>query len=143
MKRLVALATLAWLLTGCQTQLSTITAVTINNQTVTVELADTPTQQVQGLADRASLPAGQGMLFVFPDYQIRSFWMQGMQFPIDIVWISNDRVSGFVTNVPIPTDEPLATYLSDQPVNYVLELHAGWVAEHQIEVGDTVTYTYQ
>jgi len=44
--------------------------------TVQAEVARTPAERERGLMFRESLAKGRGMLFVFPEAQIRSFWMK-------------------------------------------------------------------
>src|SRR3989338_662243 len=61
-----------------------------------VELAVTPAQRERGLSGRDRLEPRSGMLFVFEDDGVRGFWMKGMTFPIDIIWIDDERVVGFV-----------------------------------------------
>ena len=36
---------------------------------------------------------GTGMLFVFPDASPRSFWMKGMRFCLDIIWIEDGIIA--------------------------------------------------
>jgi uncharacterized membrane protein (UPF0127 family) len=77
------------------------------------------------------------MLFTYPDRRLRTFWMRGMRFPIDIVWINADRVTGVERNVPVP-EGGVPLYRSDGPVDRVLEVGAGWAARNEIRAGDPV-----
>ena len=45
-------------------------------QTVAVEVADTPAERERGLMNRASLPADEGMVFVWSSDQRGAFWMK-------------------------------------------------------------------
>jgi len=68
-----------------------------------------------------------------------SFWMKGMRFPIDIIWISQDlAVMGFVERAAVPRmgDASVPYYESVGPVRYVLEVNADFVREMGIAVGD-------
>lgn len=117
--------------------------VTIEDTTVSVDVADDDESRTIGLADRDSLDTGEGMLFVFDEKNIQSFWMLGMQFPIDIIFIDDQTIVNIAANVQPPTEEDpnraaLPLYRSDAPVNYVLEVPAGYAAEHGWEAGDTV-----
>ncbi len=122
---------------------STETAtVTFERDTVIAEIADTPELRSRGLGSRDDLPDGRGMLFVFEEPSIRTFWMKGMRFCIDIVWIKGDAVIGFEDNVcdePGVSDADLKRYPSPDPVSLVLELPGGWMEEHNYGVGSTVT----
>jgi len=116
--------------------------VIINNQVINVEIAQTVNQQVQGLSHRKSLAADSGMLFVFPDLRIRNFWMKDMEFPLDMIWIRDDTIIGFETNVlvPLANQQVLPVYISPREVNYVLEVNGGFAEKNKIQVGDNVTY---
>ena len=73
------------------------------------------------------------MLFIFEDASVRTFWMKGMRFCLDIIWIESGGIVGAAQNVcPMPdVPEPdLPRYSSDVPVTYVLEVPAGWMDEH-------------
>lgn len=119
--------------------------VTINNQTVNVEIAKTESQQELGLGYRKALAANSGMLFVFPDYQIRSFWMKGMEFPLDMIWIKDNQIIDITENIPAPTagQTQLPIYQPKEAVNYVLEVNAGFCANHKIQIGDEVKLEFK
>ncbi len=105
---------------------------------VPVALADTAALRQQGLSDTASLPAGAGMLFVFSAPAVQGFWMKDMQYPLDIVWIDNTMtVVGIAANV-MPDTYPQVFY-SPAPVQYVLEVNAGYAQLHGIAVGKQFT----
>ena len=114
--------------------------VTINGQTFTVEIADTPEKREIGLSKKNSLADDRGMLFTFdrPDYY--SFWMKEMQIPIDIIYINNDKVVSVYGNVHPPENEdsPLPIYKPTAPSDKVLEINAGLSQEHNIKTGDTL-----
>ncbi len=114
--------------------------VIINGKTINVELAKTPEQLIAGLSNRKSLKQNSGMLFVFPDKRYRSFWMKDMQFPLDMIWIDDNKIIGIQANVPVATvDEAnLPLYRSDSEVNYVLELNGGAAEKNNFKVGDEV-----
>ena len=112
----------------------------INNNTIQIEIADTPEKIVKGLSGEDSLPQNSGMLFIYPDYKIRQFWMKEMQFSIDIIWLKDDLIVGITQNIPAPTSTNLLKYPSNQPVNHVLELNSGWVEKNKIKIGDRVEF---
>src|SRR3989338_7198368 len=67
----------------------------IEGETFKIEIADTIQSHGRGLSGRAGLGADEGMYFVFPFRARYGFWMKGMKFPIDIVWIKNNSILGF------------------------------------------------
>ena len=44
-----------------------------------------------GLMFRPSLPEDRGMLFVFGELDFHGIWMKNCRFPIDIVWLDEER----------------------------------------------------
>jgi hypothetical protein len=112
----------------------------IGSHKITVEIAGTPASQTQGLSNHAPLGENQGMLFVFPDKQVRSFWMKEMLFPLDIIWLDGNRIVKISANLPPEGMAPSKAYSSDLPVNYVLEVNAGWVNRAGIKIGEQINY---
>lgn len=108
----------------------------VGNSVFKVEIVDEPVEQARGLSGRDQFPENQGMLFVFPNAAIRSFWMRGMQFPLDIVWIRGDEIIGFSENLlpAVGLDYPF--YSPPAPVDKVLEINAGLVKKLGLKIGD-------
>jgi uncharacterized membrane protein (UPF0127 family) len=105
------------------------------------EIADTPALQRRGLGYRDALEPGTAMLFQFPDPGVRSFWMKGMRFCLDIIWIADDRIVGAAEKVcPMPeaADGDLPRYSSGEEVSYVLEVPAGWMELNDFGPGTEV-----
>ena len=109
----------------------------IGNNKFEIEIADNAILQARGLSGRESLPENQGMLFIFDGPAIQNFWMAGMKFPLDIIWIHGDKVAGFAENVPPVAGIP-KIYPSPEPVDKVLEINAGLVKKLGIKIGDRV-----
>lgn len=107
---------------------------------VRVEIAASALDRARGLSYRDELPDGRGMLFTFGRAQRHSFWMKGMRFPIDIVWIRDGAVVDVTADVP-PAEGAidLRTYVPVVPADEVLELPAGYAAAHGIEPGTRIT----
>lgn len=122
------------------TDLNTQPSLTINDLTIPVAIADTPFLQQQGLSNRTSLPENAGMLFVFSEKMAQHFWMYNMLFPLDVVWISDQAVVGIEENIPTPSTESIPRFSSPVPVNYVLELNAGFIKKYGISIGDVVIF---
>lgn len=114
----------------------------IRDLTINVEVASTKSTRAKGLSDRDSLDQNNGMLFVFDLPGTYKFWMKGMRFPLDIIYIKDNKVIGYINDVPIPTpgtaDQDLPTYQPGAAVDSVLEVSAGFVAKNHIQSGDSV-----
>lgn len=108
-----------------------------------VELAVAEEERQKGLSGRKSLPEDQGMLFSFEQKNVfPSFWMKSMLIPIDIIWIDEWEVVKIHENIqpePEKSDRELTKYYPDRPVDYVLEVNAGFSGKNNIRVGDNVT----
>lgn len=113
----------------------------IGNSNIVVEIARTDAEQERGLGGRSALGAYNGMVFIFDPPTIPGFWMKNMNFPIDIVWISENRVIGVVENadpqIGVPENE-LKIYTPPSSVDSVIELHAGAFTASNAKVGDEV-----
>ena len=116
--------------------------ITVGGVPLSVELAYQPAETSLGLSYRSGLAPGTGMLFLFEEPAPRSFWMKGMQFCIDIIWIEYGVIQGAAESVcPEPTgtaDADLTSYVSPVPVSYVLEVPAGWLDTYGLSVGALV-----
>ncbi len=114
--------------------------VKINNRTFNVEVMDTPEKQQQGLSGRKSIPQDQGMLFVFNEKAYHYFWMKNMKFPIDIIFIEDDKIVSIVKSAQPPKsgEENPPLYKSGGPVNRVLEINSGLTEKYKIKTGDKV-----
>ena len=113
--------------------------VTVGSATVYSQAADTFVEREIGLMNRTYLSEDAGMLFIFPTAQQQSFWMKNMRFPLDIVFITADKhVLEIYASVPPCTTDQCALYTSSAPIQYVLEVNAGFCARNGIVSGDPV-----
>jgi uncharacterized protein len=115
-----------------------ITRVSINGHVIPVELAVTNEEKQRGLGYRDSLDPNSGMLFVYGHPEQYGFWMKGMRFPIDIIWIADNLVVDISHNVPVATTSTIPHYAPKVPVNKVLEVNAGKARQWGIEIGHRV-----
>ncbi len=117
------------------------TEVIIGSTTFNVEVASTTIALARGLSGRDGLSEDQGMLFLFSGYDKYGFWMKGMKFPIDIIWIKGNAVAGFSEEAAPEPGTPLwklKIYHPPEPVDKVLEVNAGTVQKYGIKPGDSV-----
>ncbi|MBI5356174.1 DUF192 domain-containing protein [Candidatus Collierbacteria bacterium] len=114
----------------------------VGNTELNVEIASTPEKAQKGLSDRNEI-GSDGMLFEINPPRQTAFWMKDMMFPLDIIWISGNKITGIDKNVPIPptnaTDDKLPLYNSPSSVNYVLELPAGTVSKLKIDLSSQIS----
>lgn len=114
---------------------------TLGGQEVNLKVADSPEERELGLSNTDSLGENEGMIFLFDEKGYHSFWMKGMTFPIDIIFLNDDMIVTIHKNVPAPESEdvtPTASYSPTQPSNRVIEVPAGFTEKHNVNVGETV-----
>lgn len=114
-----------------------ITTVTIGGQAIRALLADTTEKITLGLGGRNSLPKDAGMIFVFDHAASYPFWMKGMKFSIDIIWIGDDfRITDIKADAS-PDSFPENFWPAEQS-RYVLEVNAGFSKKFGISIGNQV-----
>lgn len=108
---------------------------------VTAELAVTDEERQQGLMFRRNINPDQGMIFVFQEEDLHSFWMRNMNFPLDILWLDAEkRIVHIESGVPPCQDWPCPSYSPPVPASYVLELKAGSVRKHQLKLYEQLDF---
>lgn len=114
----------------------------IRNTIFKVEIADTKEKRSRGLGGREKLAADEGMLFIFDKEGKYTFWMKGMNFSLDFIWIRQNTVVDLTANVkaPLPgqAEESLPKYSPKVEVDQVLEVSAGIIDKLNIKEGDTI-----
>lgn len=113
--------------------------VEVRGQELRVRVADNPREQMRGLSGVRHMAQNEGMYFSFPDRRQREFWMQGMLFPLDVVWIADGRVVDLTRNVPPPLADIIPRMRTEHPVDGVLELRTGSITRLGIAVGDDIS----
>lgn len=111
---------------------------TIGEHVLEVELASTGEERARGLMFRESLPVDQGMLFVYPNERILSFWMRNTSIPLSIAFLDADKRIINILDMQ-PFDE--TSHQSTSPAQYALEVNQGWFAERGIEAGALCDFT--
>lgn len=121
-----------------EAKLSPDKTVKINGQEIKVEIADTQELQYQGLSFRKNLCADCGMLFKFSEKSEKIFVMRNMKFGIDIIFIDADKIIKIYKDLKPEGSNPKNFYNSSAPVDYVLEVSAGYADSHNIKIGDKI-----
>jgi uncharacterized membrane protein (UPF0127 family) len=117
-----------------------------------IELAKTKEEREQGLSGKEKLKVynhgevlvTEGMLFVFENPDVLSFWMKDMNFDLDMIWLDEDyRI------IKIAEDAKASSYDSqnqgssqifandvDSKAKYLLEINSGIAKKMDLKVGD-------
>lgn len=106
---------------------------------IAIEIAETEGSITQGLMHRKSMPFNQGMLFIFPDSEVRSFWMKNTIIPLDIIYVNSDLEIVAIKDhtTPFSTDSVPS---DDKEAKYVVEVNAGFAGKYGIKEGDKVSF---
>lgn len=118
------------------------TEVYFEDHSFSVEIADTPEERRRGLMFREQLGENEGMLFVYEEESPRSFWMKNTLIPLDIIFLDSEmRIINIEKANPEPntSDENLASYRSERPAQYVLEINQNRSEEIGLEKGDKMS----
>ncbi len=107
--------------------------------TFNIEIADTDYETQTGLMHRHSMLDNRGMLFVFPEMNLRSFYMKNTYIPLDIIYLDKDKFIVSIQENVKPLDE---TSLPSQALaQYVFEINAGLTQKWSLKVGDRMAFT--
>ena len=148
--RVAILALTILFIQGCDsTPAVTSATVKIAGKVYTLELALTRNSRERGLMDRPFLSDEDGMLFVFPDADERSFWMKNCYIDIDLIFLDSRgtvmSIHRMVFEAPKGESESpwmyerrLEHYWSNGPSRFAIELAAGSLDRLQIGVNDKI-----
>ena len=142
--RCLTFASLMFLVTLLQAKEPELEAfsVTTSDGTVVeyqVEIARTMSQMRRGLMFRDSMPENQGMLFIYEPDRVATMWMKNTILSLDMLFIDSN---GWIVNIAENTTPfSLDRISSGQPVRAVVELNAGQVEKHGIQIGDRVSHS--
>jgi hypothetical protein len=120
-----------------------INTITINNKEIKIEIAKTSLEQYRGLSGRKNICPDCGMLFISGNKRERSFVMRNMMFPLDIIWISNGKIAKIDSDLQPENSSNLTNHSSGEPVDYILEVNAGFCADNNIKIGNKIWINFQ
>ena len=112
--------------------------ITIGKVKLDVEVAETQEQHNYGLMNRNKLPENLGMMFVFDNDEVRSFWMKNTFIDLSIGYFDKNKVLFQILDMQATSlmQQDLPSYVSSAPARFALEVPKGWFQKHSIKVGD-------
>lgn len=149
----ITLGIAAILAVGCSPRRSPpearFASVTIAGKAFNLEVADTDAAIDHGLGGRSSISPDGGMLFVFPDNEVRFFVMRDCPIPLDLIYLDDDwRIISVHSMQPEPPrgaaespeayDARLKSYSSDVPARRAIEIRGGVLDHLAVKTGDAV-----
>ncbi|MHC1736711.1 MAG: DUF192 domain-containing protein [Ignavibacteriaceae bacterium] len=108
--------------------------------TIDTEVADTEYDTQLGLMFRKSMKESESMLFIFPNEDMRSFWMRNTYLSLDMIFINgNKKIVTIHKNTKTLSDQ---SYPSTGPAKYVVEVVGGFTDKYSIKEGDSIKFEY-
>ncbi len=103
-----------------------------------IEIADDDESRATGLMFRDKMDQNQGMLFVFPNEEVQSFWMKNTILPLDIVFVNSKMEIVKIQKNAVPYSEK--SLQSFKLARYVVEVNAGYCDKLGINEGDKIVW---
>jgi hypothetical protein len=111
----------------------------INNTTYLLKISSTKSQLINGLSDTQALPQNRGMLFILPNLDYQCFWMKGMKFNLDIIWLNSEKKVIKIEQNLSPSTYP-NNYCPSSFARYVLEMNSGFIKTNKIRLGQVLNF---
>ena len=132
--RLVLVVCLSVAAAAC-VQDSAAIGLVVGGEVFRVEQAVTPEQRREGLMYRDRLGEREGMLFVFDEEQILTFWMRNTSLPLSIAFIDARGMIVHITDMVPFSEVPVSSRV---PARFALEVNKGAFERAGVAVGDLV-----
>ena len=103
-----------------------------------VEVAKTIQERRTGLMHRKKLLNNEGMLFIFPRENIIQLWMKNTYIPLDVIFISKNKV---IVDIKKNMEKLSETIIKSKVKSkYAIEFNAGLINKLDISIGDKVLF---
>lgn len=113
----------------------------LNGAQYQLEVAVSSQAQRQGLMNRSSLAQDRGMIFIYSQEEMRSFWMKDTLVSLDMIFLDkNGYVVHIEEQVPPCLEKPCTSYSSKYPSQYVIEIKAGQSEKIGLSQGQHVAW---
>ena len=111
------------------------TQLTAGMHLIRAEIADEEGERQIGLMHRPSMPANEGMIFVFERPEQQCFWMRNTLIPLSIAFLDDEgRIVNIEEMKPLSDD----SHCSKKPVRFVLEMNKGWFDKRGLKPGSVL-----
>ena len=116
--------------------------ISIDGINVSMAIASTDEQRIRGLSGLEKMNENEGMIFLFDEPSMQGFWMNKMNFPIDIIWLDSKSKVVHIEKKLEPCKIFLACAVYNPQVNslYVIELRSGFTDDHSIKNGVIINF---
>ncbi len=152
--RFLIIFTVLIMLIGCSApkQLTNI-EVSIGDQTFQLEIAKDLQARREGLMNRDTLGMNNGMIFIFPDAQERSFWMKNCFIPIDLIFLDSRGTITALHEMVVELErqqeesdfeyeQRMSHYWSFGPARFAIEFSSGTIQKLDLSVNDRINLDF-
>ncbi|KAG9392907.1 Protein of unknown function DUF192 [Carpediemonas membranifera] len=105
----------------------------LGDKQLSIELALTLSEQARGLTGRGGIPDGHGLVFVHRSPRRLSYWMNGVDFPLDIGFFTADGVLREL--YPLDAQDRNITVSTRDDLLIAVEVRRGWFEDNNVGVG--------
>jgi len=137
MKKIILFILLAIIISGCS---NNIKQICFEKNCFKVETAKTQQERETGLMNITYLNEDKGMLFIFDEEGIYSFWMKNTLIPLDIIWIDSSNKVVFIKESASLCTNKCETISPNKKAKYVLEVNSGLVKKLNIKIGNIANF---
>ena len=116
-----------------------LTPLTLGDQSLLASIADTKAERAQGLSGTPYLSTGVVKLFIFATAAPWTFWTKAMQYPIDIIWLDENKTVIHIAPNLTPETYP-QSFAPTSPARYVIETQSGFAQINHITIGTKATW---
>ena len=113
-----------------------VATIKVGTHSLRVEVVANDADRAQGLMNRKSLGANDGMLFIFDEPAYHSMWMKNTLIPLSVAFVD---AQGVILNVLDMEPHTLNPNTSAGPSIYAIETNKGWFEKKKLKAGDKVT----
>ena len=106
--------------------------------TLNIEIANSSYERETGLMYRTNMEKNQGMLFIFDEESVLTFYMKNTYISLDLIFINGKREIISIYKNAKPND--LSSISSKLPSKYVLEVIQGVSDDLNLKIGDRINY---
>ena len=103
---------------------------------IEAEVAADQPNRMQGLMQRRSMAANQGMLFVFPQTERHCMWMRNTLLPLSVAFLDEQ---GSILNIENMKPQTEDNHCAAGPARFALEMNIGWFASKGLKPGRRIS----
>ena len=107
----------------------------IGNGVLNASIACSNEEKSTGLMNVKSMPANNGMVFVFDKLDYHQFWMKNTLIPLSIAFVDQNWI---ITDIKDMQANDLTPVYPQRPSLYAVETNLGWFTQHNVKIGDQI-----